>query len=181
RAVLGTVDTVIAVGQAPEQTLEQFREASGRTDLSVGRPAELESNEVLFWSRRTGPAPLVLVPAPGRTERRRHTRKYAEGELPPERCFYFRGPDGKLKLKAQNLFLFLQLADGVDDATWEYHLRRGDYSGWFREKIKDEELADETARIEASSDMSPAESRASVRSAIERHYTLPAASEDGKT
>jgi hypothetical protein len=27
--------------------------------------------------------------------------------------------------------IFLQIADGIDDATWEHHLRAGDYSAWF--------------------------------------------------
>jgi len=46
---------------------------------------------------------------------RRHTRKYAEGELDEDRSFYFRGPEGRLNLRAQNLALFLQIAEGVDN------------------------------------------------------------------
>ena len=42
-----------------------------------------------------------------------------------------------------NLTLFLQIADGVDDATWLYHLGRGEYSSWVREHIKDAGLAEE--------------------------------------
>jgi hypothetical protein len=38
--------------------------------------------------------------------------------------FYFRGPDDKLKLRAQNLAVFVQLAEGVDDETWLFHLRQ---------------------------------------------------------
>ena len=53
-----------------------------------------------------------------RAEHRRHSRKYAEGELPQDRSFYFRGPQGKLNLRAQNLMVFLQMAEGVDDETW---------------------------------------------------------------
>jgi hypothetical protein len=112
--------------------------------------------------------------APGKTERRRHSRKYAEGELPPERSFYFRGPDGKLNLRAQNLILFLQLADGVDDETWAFHLRQGDYSRWFRDMIKDNELAAAAERIEAMSGLEPSESRRLIREAVEQKYTAPA-------
>jgi hypothetical protein len=111
--------------------------------------------------------------APSRTDRRRHTRKYAEGELPPERSFYFRGPKGLLNLRAQNLILFMQIADGVDDKAWTHHLRAGDYSSWMRKAIKDNELADELAQIEAQKGLSPSESRARVRASIERYYTLP--------
>ena len=111
-----------------------------------------------------------------RAERRRHSRKYAEGELPPDRSFYFQGPEGKLNLRAHNLFFFLQLAEGVDDGTWTYHLRRGDYSRWFRERIKDEDLAAEAARVEGLAGISPAEGRALIRAAVQQHYTLPASS-----
>ena len=52
----------------------------------------------------------------------RHTRKYAEGELGEDKSFYFRGPDNALNLRAQNLTIFLQMADGVDDQTWRHHL-----------------------------------------------------------
>ena len=45
--------------------------------------------------------------------------------------------------------MFVQIAEGIDDATWQHHLRAGDYSEWFRDKIKDDELADEAAAIEA--------------------------------
>jgi hypothetical protein len=70
--------------------------------------------------------------------------------------------------------LFLQLAEGVDDATWLYHLRRGDYAQWFRESIKDESLFEETLAIAQAKGLSPADSRARVRAAIEKRYTQPA-------
>ena len=80
--------------------------------------------------------------------------------------------------------LFSQLADGVDDETWLHHLRRGDYSSWMRESIKDGELADEVQAIETETVRSAtrerraaesaAESRRRVRAAIEERYTLPA-------
>jgi hypothetical protein len=49
-----------------------------------------------------------------------------------------------LNLRAQNLTLFLQLVDGIDDATWLHHLRRGDYSRWFRDVIRDEDPRDDS-------------------------------------
>jgi hypothetical protein len=119
--------------------------------------------------------------APGTVERRRHTRKYAEGELPPDRSFYFRGPDGRLNLRAQNLLLFLQLADGVDDETWLHHLRAGDYSSWVRDNVKDEELAERIAEIERSLATHPLESRKAMRQAIEETYTLPATAPQRET
>ena len=111
---------------------------------------------------------------PPKAERRRHVRKYAEGELAPHRSFYFEGPEKKLKLRAQNLNMFIQLAEGVDQDTWTYHLRQGDYSRWFRENIKDKDLADEAERIRRLPGLSPEESRALMRAAIEQRYTASA-------
>jgi hypothetical protein len=94
--------------------------------------------------------------------------------LGPDRSFYFQGPDGKLKLQAQNLMHFMKLGDGVDDGTWNHHLRRGDYSRWFRNVIKDEGLASDAERVENTDGVSPAESRDLIKKAIEERYTLPA-------
>src|SRR6185369_10541642 len=74
---------------------------------------------------------------PSHSERRRHVRKYSAGDLTEEQSFYFRGPEGKLKIRAQNLALFLQLGEGVDEETWLHHFRLGEYSAWFRRRIKD--------------------------------------------
>ena len=88
--------------------------------------------------------------------------------------FWFRGPDDRLALQAQNLAMFGQMGDGVDDETWMFHLRRGDYSAWIRAAIKDEELADEVAAVEADTSVSPAESRRRIREAMSARYTAPA-------
>jgi hypothetical protein len=172
-AVLRQVDTVVAVGAAPTETLGKFCKAVGenRPRVPAGQP---EDGQVLFWVRRDDKAPFRVRLAPSRLEHHRHVRKYAEGELPPERSFYFRGPKGKLNLRAQNLILFVQLAEGVDDETWMYHLREGAYSQWFRERIKDEGLAAEAEKVERLRQVSPRESRELIRAAVERHYTLPA-------
>jgi hypothetical protein len=68
----------------------------------------------------------------------------------PEQSFYFRGPESKLNLRAHNLRTVLQLAEGIDDETWMYHLRKGDYSGWFSSIIKDAELGRQTAEVESA-------------------------------
>jgi len=90
--------------------------------------------------------------------------------LDEDRSFYFRGPQGRLNLRAQNLALFIQIAEGVDDSTWLHHLRAGDYSRWLAESIKDPELASDVAMIEKSS-LDARESRARVKEAIGRGYT----------
>src|SRR5262249_26560493 len=98
-----------------------------------------------------------------------------EGELPLDRSFYFRGPEGKLNLRCRNLVFFLEVAAGVDDETWLYHLRQGDYSRWFREAIKDKDLATEAEQIERLKGLPDADSREQTRQAVERRYPLPAA------
>jgi HAD superfamily hydrolase (TIGR01484 family) len=168
-SALATVDTVVAVGEAPEQMIQAFHQALGREAPALSAVA-LEPGEAYAWSRNAGGRSIRFQIVPSHDERRRHSRKYAEGDLGPH-SFYFRGPTGKLNLRAQNLALFNQIADGVDDLTWVHHLRRGDYSRWFREKIKDEALADEAAEVERESELSPKESRARIREAVERRYT----------
>jgi hypothetical protein len=110
--------------------------------------------------------------APREVEHRRHLRKYTEGELPAERSFFFRGADAKLNLRAANLARFVELADGVDEATWTHHLQSGDYSRWLRLMIKDAELADEVGAIERESRLPPAESRRRVLDAIRARYAV---------
>ena len=61
----------------------------------------------------------------------------------------------------------------VDDETWLHHLRAGDYSQWFRERIKDPTLAEEAAAVERDPSLSAVQSRAKLREVVERHYTLP--------
>jgi hypothetical protein len=114
-----------------------------------------------------------MEPSPGRAQRIRHHRKYAEGDL-RWHSFYFRGPDDRHNLKAQNLTIFCQIAEGIDEETWMYHLRRGDYSRWFRHAIRDELLADDAERIERRSDLAPWQTRKAISELVHARYTLPA-------
>jgi len=174
RALLPRLDIVAAVGDAPGKRIAQVAAVSQEA-VPSNEPVALDSGEALVWLRRTGEPPFRLRTEPSTGERRRHLRKYAEGELGEDRSFYFRGPDAQLNLRAQNLVLFMQLGDGVDAATWRHHLARGDYSRWIRGSIKDDELADEVQAIEAAAGrLDPATSRREVRTAIEKRYTLPA-------
>lgn len=171
--VLTTIDIIIAIGETPEKTIANFCETIGIEPPEM-KPVKLERGEAVVWDRTSGKPPVKIRTPRNRTERRRHVRKYAEGELSPERSFYFRGPEGKLNIRAQNLILFMQMAEGIDDDTWEFHRKNGDYSDWFRVQIKDATLADEAQAIERRADLPPAEGRKLVRAAIEKHYTLPA-------
>jgi hypothetical protein len=136
----------------------------------LGGRIKLEQGEGVTWRR--GRKPQRIVVGSTRFQHRRHRRKYAEGTLLPEEMFYFRGPEGKLNLMAQNLALFAQTAAGVDDETWQYHLKRHDYSNWFRDVIKDPDLADEAAPIERKCGIKSEESRRQIIDAITRRYTV---------
>jgi hypothetical protein len=171
---LADVTTLIAVGKEPAAAFKEFGEVCKKTPPSLGE-GQLEPGEAILWQVAAREKPRRLKIAPSHTERRRHTRKYAEGALPPERSFYFRGPQNKLKLRAHNLILFLQMADGVDPETWTHHLKRGDYSDWIRHAIKDDELADQISAFEKNDALSAEDSLREIREAIEQRYTLPAA------
>jgi hypothetical protein len=177
-AALVSVTTVIAVGAEPDKVIGQYCAAVGEKMPARDMAAlagDQRAGEVVVWPRRAHEAPFRAAIVPAHAEHRRHIRKYAEGELPPDRCFYFRGKDEKLNLKAQNLVLFNQIADGVDDATWLYHLKQGDYSRWLRDGVHDDVLAEEVAEVERAKGPSAANTRKQIRELIERYYTLPAA------
>jgi hydroxymethylpyrimidine pyrophosphatase-like HAD family hydrolase/energy-coupling factor transporter ATP-binding protein EcfA2 len=169
---LSAVNVVLAVGAAPLDVVQRFASAVG-APLPPSSDVTTESGEPLVWFRKEATGPVRFRPAPPHGERLRHRRKYAEGTLGPDKSFYFRGPEQKLHLRSQNLGMFLQLADGVDDETWLYHLRLGEYSRWVRDAIKDDALADEIAAVEAAGDVSAADSRAAIAEAISRRYTHP--------
>jgi hypothetical protein len=173
REMLKRVTHVIAVGSTARDTLARIAEVRGIEIATPGAVPE-KQGEALLWSEADGSVRLIEAHQPAE-EHRRHSRKYAEGNLSPERSFYFRGKQGKLNLRAKNLIQFLELAEGVDDETWVYHFRRGDYSSWFREAIKDDELAEDAERVERMGNAAKAQSLPLLRTAIESRYTLPAA------
>lgn len=134
----------------------------------------MEEEEVLFFELDTDELARPLKAIKPRQLHDRHARKYAEGELGEDISFYFRGAENKLNLRAQNLMLFGQIAEGVDAETWEHHRRAREYSAWFRDVIKDDELAREAADIEADARLDADESRKRILAAISRRYTAPA-------
>jgi hydroxymethylpyrimidine pyrophosphatase-like HAD family hydrolase/energy-coupling factor transporter ATP-binding protein EcfA2 len=138
--------------------------------LSLGGPSLERGEAALAWLEGA-PRTVRFRVSRRRVHHRRHVRKYTEGELPPERSFFFRGPTGALNLRAVNLARFVELAEGVDEATWAHHLAERDYSTWLREMIKDPELADEIAAIEAAG-APPAESRRQTLERVRSKYAV---------
>jgi len=172
QVALRSVDHVLALGEDAPQTIANFC-----MHLGIPAPeseATLRDGEALYWRRSRDSRPFPIHPARPKQSHRRHTRKYAEGELGEDLSFYFRGPEGKLNLRAQNLVLFAQIAEGVDESTWDHHRYAGDYSSWIQAVIKDEALAREAAAVERDASLGAAESRRRILAAIARRYTAPA-------
>ncbi len=171
--LLERVDTALLTGAHASETLTDFTRLINQPAQKMV-PTALEPGEFLLWLKDSTAPPQKVLAHPCKMARHRHRRKYAEGQLPPDRSFYFQGPQHKMNLRAQNLMLFLQIGDGVDDETWQYHMRQGDVSRWFREGIKDENLASAAERVESLTNATPQESRALIRTAVEQDYTVPA-------
>lgn len=169
--ILKDLDYLLCIGSEPDETVRNLAKVAGY-ELPTVDKVELEKGQSLVWKPKAGNAPEVVNLELSKIERRRHRRKYAEGYLGEERSFYFTGPH-KLKLRAQNLITFSQLANGVDDDTWLYHLKRHEYSKWFKEIIKDEALAEVARNVEDSENISTEEGKQRVLDAIEERYTLP--------
>ena len=170
--IISTIESVLAVGEHPEVTLAALA-AVAQKELPAMEPIEkLAPGHTVYW--KIGEQPVEVATERPHTELTRHSRKYIEGNLGSDRAFYFRGREGKLKLKAHNLLLFLHIADGVDDDTWTYHLQQKEYSRWLRQQVKDAQLADAIEAVESDRALSPVASRAKVRAAVEERYTLPA-------
>lgn len=168
--VLKTITCGIAVGASPERTLHQFGEAIGMPP-PIEDPLVPERGNVFLWMPREHAGIVSVRIQPAAADARRHKRKYAVGRLGDDECFYFKGPRGKLNLRAQNLTMFLQMAEGVDKGTWLYHLQNGDYSDWIRRCIKDEDLAAEVTEIERKGETGDFNSRSAIMDAIKKRYT----------
>jgi hypothetical protein len=126
----------------------------------LGASLQLTQGGMQVWQRTLPQASLPQMKKPVVT-------------VGPHTSFYFRGPEDRLNLPADNLARFIQLANQVDDRTWQYHLRKGDYTHWFRTVVKDEILAAAAAQLEHT-DVSVGESRARIQELIEQRYTIQA-------
>ncbi|HVX15026.1 MAG TPA: HAD-IIB family hydrolase [Pirellulales bacterium] len=172
RQLLPSIDSVIAVGERADATLKTFAELRETPLPAINATAP--PGGALMWRVSADEEPFAIEIARSSATHHRHVRKYAEGDLGPDRSFYFRGREGKLNLRAQNLMLFVQIAAGIDDDTWLFHLRQHDYSTWFREEVKDPALADETRDVEDAAELNGAETRERILALVTERYTAPA-------
>lgn len=173
RALLERVNVLVAIGEEPAETLRTFAQAAGLGVPSIALQPQ-QPGEAVAWLRGAREEIVSFDYEQPATERRRHRRKYAAGDLGAEQSFYFRGPRSKLNLRAQNLQMFVHIAAGIDDETWLHHLRRGDYSRWFAQFIKDEDLVEAARAIEKDAALAASESRRRLSAEIEQRYTVSA-------
>ena len=169
-SILSMIDVLIVVGTSPVETLRSFTTAACKSLPSLDG---FESAEgcVTCWFVQSGEGPFSMQVIPGRAARIRHLRKYAVGDM-GHHSFYFRGPTHGHNLAAPNLGMFCHIARGIDEETWLFHLRRGDYSRWIRDAVKDGDLADAVLQVETLSGLAQKESRDEICDAIESRYTL---------
>jgi len=160
---------VVAATELAAFTAATRAAASGRPPALAGPPLAQGEAAIAFLGAESRAQRFRV--GKRRVQHRRHVRKYTEGELPPDRSFYFRGPAGALNLRASNLVRFVELAEGVDEPTWAWHLRQHDYSTWARQQIKDDELAGALAAVETAN-LPPAESRRRALDEIRARYTV---------
>jgi hypothetical protein len=167
--VLELADLFVAIGDNPEKNLAQFCKLLDVETPRVAPPSDRQEHHALAWWRGRS-APEWFKRLPSKAEHQRHRHGYLEGDMDEEHRFYFRGPKGELNLPAQNLRIFMQLGEGVDDETWLHHLRKGDYEQWFREIIKDDMLADRVAKLRSNGSISASDSRQQIFEFIRQAY-----------
>ena len=170
---LQAIGTVLVIGRDSAPLIETISRTLERPCPPLPERGP-DVGEALFWQCRTDRPPVLVAVEKPRRALKRHTRKYAHGTLGENRSFYFRGPDQRLNLRAHNLAMFLDVGDGIDEDTYAFHLRNGDFETWMRTSIKDDELADEVANVAANETIGLQESRHLIRAAIEQRYTAPA-------
>jgi len=170
QSILSHVDLILAIGDEPDTILSKYAELKKipMPDLLI-KP--LNIGEAWVWeSDHTAPFPIRYEMPTHLLQR--HQKKYATGDM-KDRSFYFKGPGEKLNLKANNLMMFIQMAEGVDDDTWMHHLAKKEYSNWFRNAVHDDELADLTRQIEER-EADAHTSKEAILQLIKERYTAPA-------
>jgi hydroxymethylpyrimidine pyrophosphatase-like HAD family hydrolase len=167
--VLHSLTGFLALSDNPENLIHSYCDLIGKTPCQLPPPSDGQQHQAAFWwCDKDGPFWLKRIEPKG--EHLRHQSTYLEGEMDEDLRFYFRGPKNELNLGAQNLRMFLEMGKGVDDETWLYHLKRGDYSNWFRDVIHDDELAAVATRLQKNGDATTEKTRHELANFIAQKY-----------
>jgi HAD superfamily hydrolase (TIGR01484 family) len=169
-AVLRQFDHLLAFGAAAPGVVADLAREAGLAKPDVPNRAP---DEGLLWSiRPPGGCRAIEIGAP-RQDHERHRGKYALGDVGDEHSFYFRDDGGQGIRRARNLADFIGLAGRVHDPVWNAHLRAGDFAAWFRDVIRDEELARRAAQAADDPHLDPRQSRRRIIDAIRERYVIP--------
>lgn len=130
----------------PELLPERLRLAVDLTMTVHGPPRDTPRGPELGHATMTETTGSRLFTVePRRTKHVRHLRKYADGQLPEGRRFFFRAstvpPPG-------NLADFERALHRLPPETLIFHASRGDFSRWIASELQDSTLADVVASIE---------------------------------
>jgi hydroxymethylpyrimidine pyrophosphatase-like HAD family hydrolase len=166
--VMESVDWIISIAQDPREAILRCAELLGAEPPSMHEPIDNETHHALAWHRASSQAMwFKRFELPPRHYRHQHS--YYDGEMDADLRFVFRGPEQKLELVAQNLRIFIQLARGIDNETWQYHLKRNDFGKWFADVIQDDELAAVALQL-SQHPLPPKESRQVIIERILRRF-----------
>jgi hypothetical protein len=156
------------MGDDAAKAMQDFSEFRG-IQLQENAVTPLQKGQAWVWDVETGDDPVLINTGTPVHLQQRHKKKYATGDM-DYNSFYFKGPEGKLSLKAYNLMIFTQIASGVDEETWLFHLKRKDYSNWLRHSVHDSELAGMVEVVE-SDEKHFSDSRKKIIDLITERYT----------
>jgi hypothetical protein len=160
------VGLLLTIGKNPSYPFEQFCRILGlKVPESIPSLAE---DELCIWDRDSLRPPYKIRFHLPRQLQQRHKKKYAQGDM-GDNSFVFTGLGNRLCLKANNLMLFMHIAEGIDTDTWLFHLHRKDFTNWFRHAVHDEELA--RVGEEAESIKNPGASKKHIVDFIAQKYT----------
>jgi hydroxymethylpyrimidine pyrophosphatase-like HAD family hydrolase len=165
-STLSRIGMVITLGKDAGYPIELFCSAL-KIPMPDGVPI-LGENEIAVWEREHMRPPYkAKVHMPSQLLQR-HKKKYATGDM-SYNSFIFKGPENKQHLVANNLMMFVHLAEGIDAETWLYHLGRKDFSRWFEHTVHDAELAEAAREAERMNDV--AASKKHIIDNVNQRYT----------
>lgn len=167
--VLQNVDWIISIADDPSAAIAECCQRMGESAPTILPAEDHAIHRALSW-RRGAPTASWFSRLPPRSDGQRHQHSNYEGELDESLQFVFRGPELKLNLPTPNLKQFVKTANGVDDETWTFHLRRHDFSVWMREVVKDWKLSEEVEDVERTQGLSPKRSRELIIHHIEKRF-----------
>ncbi|HVU57759.1 MAG TPA: HAD-IIB family hydrolase [Puia sp.] len=165
-STLSRVGMVITLGKDAAYPFELFCNAL-KMPVPNGVPI-LGENEIAVWERDNKRPPFKAKFKLPSQLLQRHKKKYAQGDM-SYNSFVFTGPENKQHLVANNLMMFVHLAEGIDADTWMFHLGRQDFSRWFEHTVHDPELAEAGREAERTNDVAASKKR--IIDYINQKYT----------